>query len=407
MRTAEDSSILTWVFAATALVFVTIATLQVFLSCEKGPTATEPGIVFALTNGTLIDGTGRAPIPNATIVIRAGLIESVGPEASTAVPEGAEVIDVGGATILPGFINAHVHSGFNEDNLKAWASDGVTMVRDLAGPTLFDWRDEKSRDPECARLVAAGPMVSVPNGYPLVPWGSPHMLPVTSAEDARSKVTQLLEAGADIIKLAMETGEEFQRTIPCLAPEEAQAVVNTAHDHGTIASAHVLVASDLARAVEAGVDDIAHMVVDSLPDSIVDVMVAEDMLWIPTLELWHHVGYGRRESAILHLRKFVLAGGQVALGTDYDGYGATFQMGMPINEMEWMLEAGMSPMQIIVAGTRNAARACNRLTDLGTLEAGKTADIIVVDGNPLDDIRNLSNVRLVVRGGGVIRRTGL
>lgn len=407
MRIAKGSSILTWVSAATAPVLVTIAALQIFSACEKGPTATDIGTVFALTNGTLIDGRGCAPIPNATIVIRDGLIEAVGPQASTAVPHGADVIDVGSATILPGFINAHVHNGFNEDNLRAWAAGGVTTVRDLAGPTLFDWRDEVLQNPECARLVAAGPMVSVPNGYPFVPWGSPHMLPVLSPDDAHTKVAQLLDAGADFIKLALETGEDFQRTIPCLSPEEAQAVVNTAHDHGTIASAHVLVASDLARAVEAGVDDIAHMVVDSLPDSIVDVIVDNDMLWVPTLELWHHVGYGRGEAAIMHLREFVRAGGQVALGTDYDGFSATFQMGMPIHEMEWMLEAGMSPMQVIVAGTRNAARACNRLTDLGTLEAGKTADIIVVDGDPLDDIRILANVQLVVRGGVVIRRTGL
>jgi imidazolonepropionase-like amidohydrolase len=278
------------------------------------------------------------------------------------------------------------------------------MVRDLAGPSTFTLRDELSADPKYARLVAAGPMVSVLNGYPAVPWGSPYILPVNSAEDARQKVGQLLDAGADIVKLAVESGENFGLTIPSLTPEEALAAVRTAHEHSTIASAHVLVSSDLWRALEAGVDDIAHMVVDSLPDSLISMMIRDSVIWEPTLELWKNVGYGFGDAAIRHLRKFVQAGGKVALGTDYAGYNKPFQLGMPIHEMEWMLEAGMTPMQVIVAGTKNAARVCNRHTDLGTLEVGKIADVLVVNGDPLADIHALTNVRLVIHNGVIIRR---
>jgi imidazolonepropionase-like amidohydrolase len=363
------------------------------------------GKALAITNCTLIDGTGNAPIPNATLVISEGLIVAVGPASSTPIPRQAEVVDVGGATVLPGFFNAHIHSGFDRQNLEAWAQAGVTTVRDLCGPELFALKDELSDDPLCALLVAAGPMISVPNGYPLVPWGNSCMLPVNSAEDARDKVTGLIEAGADVIKLAVESGETFQRNIPSLSPEEALAIVNTAHEHGTVASAHVLRVSDLARAIESGVDDIAHMVTDGLPDSLINVMVEDSIVWVPTLELWHHVGYGFGDAAISNLQKFVLAGGLVALGTDFDGYNSPFQLGMPVHEMEWMLQAGMSSMQIIVAGTRNAARACNRLADLGTLEAGKIADVLVVNGDPLADIHNLANIRLVIHRGAIIRDT--
>ncbi len=373
------------------------------LGCDKG---TEPPVIgsnFVIINCTLIDGTGHAPVPNAAIVVSEGLIVAAGAANSTTIPQNAGILDVDGATVLPGFINAHVHKGFNRENLEAWAQSGVTTVRDLAGPSSFAWKEEIAKDPYCALLVAAGPMISVPNGYPLVPWGSPNMLPVNSPEDAQIKAAQLLDAGADIIKLAMESGEAFQRTIPSLTPGQASAAVNAAHQHGTVASAHVLVASDLARAVEAGVDDIAHMVMDNLPDSIIDVMLDDSLLWIPTLELWHHVGISLREAAINNLRKYVQAGGAIALGTDFGGYDAPFQLGMPIHEMEWMLQAGMSPMQVIVAGTKNAAVACNRFGDLGTLETGKIADILVVGGDPLADIHVLANVRYVIHRGVIIR----
>jgi enamidase len=385
------------------LATIMVVTLGLFSACGNGTKPAPSGSALAITNCTLIDGTGNAPVPNATLVISEGLIVAVGPASSTPIPKRSEVVDMGGATVLPGFFNAHIHNGFSRQNLETWAQAGVTTVRDLCGPELFALKDELSEDPLCALLVAAGPMISVPNGYPLVPWGSSCMLPVNSAEDAEDKAARLIEEGADIIKLAVESGESFQQTISSLSPEEALAVVNTAHEHGTIASAHVLCASDLARAIEAGVDDIAHMVTDRLPDSLIEVMVEDSIVWIPTLELWHHVGYGLKDAAIGNLRKFVLAGGQVALGTDFDGYNASFQLGMPVHEMEWMLQAGMSSMQIIVAGTRNAARACNRLTDLGTLEAGKIADVLVVNGDPLADIHNLTNVRLVIRRGVIIR----
>lgn len=276
-------------------------------------------------------------------------------------------------------------------------------MRDLCGPSAFALRDEWSHDPECARLVAAGPMVSVPDGYPTVPWGSSCLLPVTSVDDARLKVGALLDAGADIIKLAIESGQSFDRVIPSLTAEEAAAAVQVAHARGTHVSAHVLVSSDLGRALNTGADDIAHMVVGELPDSLIAKMVQTKVFWVPTLELWYNVDQSAGRSAVSNLRRFVQAGGQVVLGTDYDGYDKPFQLGMPIHEMEWMIEAGMTPMQVIVAGTKNAAHVCNREVDLGTLETGKVADVLVINGDPLRDIHAIANVRLVIHNGVVIR----
>ncbi len=374
---------------------------------QTRPTAVfevESGQPLALINGMLIDGTGADPLPDAALVIQEGRILAVGPRVEVEVPIDAKIIDVQGATILPGFINAHVHLGYNEHNLQAWAQAGVTTVRDLGtrpASDLFSRRDELLKDNRNARLVAAGPLVTVPDGYPMVPWGM-QGLAVTSPQDAALKVNQLLDDGADVIKIALESGYVFEANIPVLSAEEAATIVKVAHERGTLVSAHVTAAQDLGLALDAGVDDIAHMITNNLSHQLIEGMLENDVYWVPTLELWKGVG-GVDRQAVANLRKFVEAGGKVALGTDYAGYESEFDLGMPITEMELMGEAGMTPMQIILAGTHNAAHVCNLDHELGTLEAGKIADVLVVDGNPLEDIHALTDARMVLHNGVVIR----
>jgi len=370
-------------------------------AAERTPPADE---VVALVNGALVDGTGAARIRHAVLVIRQGRITAVGERARVNIPSDAKIVDVEGATLLPGFINAHVHQGYSEQNLKAWAQGGVTTVRDLgASPAddLFSRRDALRQDNSNARLVAAGPLVTVPGGYPMVPWGMAG-LTVTSPQDAVSQVNQLLNSGADVIKIALESGGSFQRSIPVLSAQEARAIVQAAHQRGGWVSAHVLRTQDLTRALDAGVDDIAHMVEDPLTDPLIQRMVKDDVYWVPTLELWKRVGQTDKRS-VANLGRFVQAGGKVALGTDYAGYAAEFDLGMPMTEIELMQEAGMTPMQIIVAATQNAARVCNLDHELGTLEPGKVADVLAVNGDPLQDLGALTHIRLVIHNGAIIR----
>jgi imidazolonepropionase-like amidohydrolase len=149
------------------------------------------------------------------------------------------------------------------------------------------------------------------------------------------------------------------------------------------------------------------MSVDNLSDDLVARMIQADVHWEPTLELWrcvstiHSLRWDAR--AINNLRRFSRAGGKVALGTDYAGYGCEFDLGMPMTEIELMHQAGMTPLQIIVAATRNAAHVCNLEGDIGTLEPGKIADILVVEGNPLEDLQALADVRMVIHNGVIIR----
>ncbi|MBN1813261.1 MAG: amidohydrolase family protein [Anaerolineae bacterium] len=365
--------------------------------------APQTAVDIALAGGTLIDGTGAAPLPDAVVTIREGHIAAVGISARVEVPKTAQVIDVRGATILPGFINAHVHGSYDETTLKAWAQGGVTTVRDMATgqapKDAFAFRDGVRDNLHCARLVAAGPMVTVPGGYPIARWGV-DSITVTSPEDARQKVDQLLDDGADFVKIPLESGAIFGFSMPMLSPEETAAIVETAHTRGARVSTHVSVTQDLEKALDAGVDDIAHMVTDELPDELIARMVESGTYWVPTIELWKGVGYGLGRHVVDNLRRFVEAGGKVALGTDYAGApNVDFDLGMPFHEIEWMLEAGMTPLQIIVAATQHAAHVCNLEQEIGTLEVGEAADILVVDGDPLEDIHALTETMLVFREG--------
>jgi imidazolonepropionase-like amidohydrolase len=139
-------------------------------------------------------------------------------------------------------------------------------------------------------------------------------------------------------------------------------------------------------------------------EQLISRMVETGTRWVPTLELWqgvsrkYHINHG--SMAINNLALFLEAGGEVVLGTDYAGARQVdFDLGMPIHEIKWMQEAGMTPLQIIVAATRNGARSCNIEGELGTLEKGKLADVLVVDGNPLVDVHALTKARLILRGG--------
>jgi imidazolonepropionase-like amidohydrolase len=279
-------------------------------------------------------------------------------------------------------------------------------VRCLGYRPDYALADQLSRDASHARLAAAGPLITVPGGYPIVPWGSTNVVTVVGPEQARVAADQLIDHGTDLIKISLESGADFGRSIPRLTLAETTAVVEAAHARGVPVSAHVTTSPDVPRALDAGVDDLAHMVVDTPSAELLARVAREGVVWIPTLELWHYVGYNHEPRAVANLSRFLAAGGTVALGTDYNGYDAPFQLGMPVMEMELMAQAGMSPMEIIVAATATAARACNRDADLGTIEVGKIADLVVVRGDPLQDIRAMADVRLVLRSGVVIRNDG-
>jgi imidazolonepropionase-like amidohydrolase len=377
--------------------FVLLAAVFLFLGCTPSSQGAD---TLALVNGTLIDGTGAEPIPDAVLVIQGERIVAAGSREEIEIPREALIIDLEGTTLLPGFINAHVHFGFREENLQAWAYGGVTTVRDegiISSEPLDDlmaFRDTAVQDPMNARLVSAGYIISVPNGY-----GD---LFVDSPEAARQKVFGELDAGVDMIKLSMEDGYAGQSGLPKLTEDELAAIVSAAHERGRLVSGHITQAEYLEILVEAGVDDIAHIAYDVVPDEVWQEMVAKDIYVTPTFTVFRNY-HAPMDVCVLNLRNFVEQGGQVALGNDYGGGPGKFELGIPMYEIEQMSAAGMTPMQIILASTKNAAHVLGIEDEVGTLEAGKLADVLIVTGNPLENLQDLTEIRMVVHNGVIIR----
>ena len=358
---------------------------------------------LALKGGVLIDGTGSSPVEEAVVVIVNDRIAEIGPKTKVKIPANAKVIDVKGATILPGFINAHVHKAYNSAYLRTWAEAGVTTVRDLAAYppwSSYEFRDRSNKDPSTARLVAASSQITA--GF--VPRRYKSSVFVHTVEEGRVEAERMLKEGADQLKIMLESNWGYQNSV--MSEEVARVIVETAHRHGKKVSAHISLSRDIKTAINVSVDDLAHMALDRVPDDLIEKLVEAGIYWTPTLEMWQ--GFAAKGMVpgtymLDNLGRFAKAGGKVALGTDYGGGPFPFELGMPTKEIQWMHEAGMSPLDIIISATKNAAEVCGLGSELGTLEPGKIADILVVNGNPLKDLANLSKVRLVFKDGVIIR----
>jgi imidazolonepropionase-like amidohydrolase len=364
-----------------------------------------------LRGATLIDGDGGPPLADALVAIKGDRVVGVGRVGELAVDPGARTIDLRGKTILPGFVNAHAHSYMlSPEEMKGWTRAGVTTVRDLAGPAelLMDRKRDfvASDDAQLPRLLAAGPMLTVPAGHPIPIYGlNDRVLAVRGPDDAQDQVNALLDAGVDLIKIAVSGRTDV--SWPELSDEEIRAITEAAHARGARVTAHVDRAAALRRAVENGIDDAAHAPRDRIPDDLIALMVARGVALVPTIDVYEGLAEERNDAAAWrratlpvmrdNLRRFIEAGGALALGDDYGN--PHVALGMPIAEIEHWIAAGLTPMQVIVAATRGGALVCGMEQDLGTLVPGKIADILVVDGDPLADIHALERVALVVHNG--------
>jgi len=227
---------------------------------------------------------------------------------------------------------------------------------------------------------------------------------VEGPEDAAKVTATIIEQeGVDLIKVAIETGfdSDYDSTEgwPTLSMDELRAIVDAAHERGVMVRAHVTNPGEALAAARAGLDVLAHTPIHEMPDDVLDECAEAGLIFVSTANIW---GYPRRERGGpvgSNLYRYHQRGGIVAMGTD-----VPYQRGstMPIGELELFIEAGFTPAEVLVASTRNSAMAIGMLDELGTLEIGKLADIIVVNGDPLADIHALENVSVVVRGGEII-----
>ncbi len=380
-------------------------------SSEK-PKQIEADLV--VTGGTLVDGTGSRPLEDASVAVKGDSIVAVGESESLRISDDARVVDVDGGTILPGFVNAHVHSRYvTLEETRAWTRDGVTTVLDLGGASekLIGRKQatRESGDANLPRLLVSGPMITVPGGHPIPIYGPDYpALAVRGPEDAKAQVERLISDGVDHIKIAVSGRTDTGW--PELSDEEILAITQAAHDGSVRVSVHADTASGLRRAVENGVDDAAHAPRDTIPNSVIREMVERDVTLTPTIDVYQNIAEDNGEAAdwnattlpVMYdnLRRFVKAGGTLALGDDFGNPGV--ELGMPMDEIEHWKAAGLTPMQTILAATAGGATVSGLQDEIGTLQVGKTADILIVEGDSLADIQALENVELVVHDGGIV-----
>jgi imidazolonepropionase-like amidohydrolase len=366
-------------------------------SCSAQPVSGMGGRVTAIRGATALMGPDLRRVEDAVILIERDEISGAGRGGEVTIPPGAEIVDARGLTILPGFIDAHVHIAFADPSEVV--SNGVTTARDLAWVPDEIWplvRRSRADDFNGPLLVAAGQMLTAEGGYPTrASWAARGTERIVSdPHDAASAVDEQVDNGAIIIKVALNRDAG-----PTLQPDTLRAIVNAAHDRGLRVTGHVTGIDELRKALDAGLDELAHVPMSSerIPDRMIDDMVEGDMTVVPTLS----IRFARdQEVAIDNLRRFFAAGGRVVYGTDLGNEGPA--PGIDLREIQAMGRAGMSERDIIASATVAAARYMS-LDDTGVLTPGRDADIIAVRGDPLADIGALTDVQMVWRGGRRLR----
>lgn len=336
---------------------------------------------------------GMRVLDNQTVVVQGGRFTEVySPEKGwmRSVSSNARVIRGEGKTLLPGFIDAHVHLEFYDP--KRVLKGGITTARDTGWPAvkIFPLVERLASDPGAGPfLLASGPMITARNGYPTSAGWAPAgtALQISNAEEGRQAVKRLKTQGATVIKVAQDS-----RQGPVLSTTVLGEVVQQAHELGLKVTSHLGTLDELEVALEAGVDELAHGLWSDevIPDAMIRRMVDAGMTVVPTLHI------DPSPQRIDNLRRFLSAGGKVIYGTDMGNSGPP--PGIDVVELQLMIEAGMSPLEALASATAKAASYL-RLQDRGRIAQGFVADLIMVEGNPLEDLGVLSKPVLVMRQG--------
>jgi len=372
---------------------VAILALGALGGCATAPTG-QPATAYE--GARLIVGDGRV-IENATLVVEGTRIAQAGAAASVRVPAGATRVNLAGKTVMPMMIDTHVHLG----------TDGYEPL-DVRGQAI----------PGAARFYSAGRGITMQEpGRTTAPYW------ITSAADGRKAVEELAAHKVDIVKIWVDTRDGKYKK---LSPEIYGAIIDEAHKRGLRVTAHIFDLEDAKGLLRAGVDALAHGVRDQdiddelvamfkqrpnlvLTPNLPDRGVKVDLGWLKPslgpnqLALLEAANTDRRIAQTFYgiqarnLAKLNAAGVRITLGTDGNRAWAAHE------EMQDMVVAGMTPMQVIVAATRNSAEFLRM--DSGTLQPGKSADFIVLDANPLDDITNTRLISAVVLRGAAVDRS--
>jgi imidazolonepropionase-like amidohydrolase len=398
-----------------------------------------------LRNGVLIDGTGNLPIEDAVVLVEGNKIKAVGKSSDIQIPENAKIIDVDGKTIMPGMIDCHVHMKWvptgtkpNEGDLALQCAHslyqslmkGITTVRSQGEyfNTAFSIKRAQLRGQFIgSKAKICGSLIAATGGHGNIvadgPW------------ECRMRVREAINSGADHIKIG--TTHRPWRGLEEFKPVELEALVDEAHKYHKKVACHAAMMPGMIQAIEAGVDTVEHGPSEfpfEVKDETIKKMVESDVWWVPTLwvflrelnpedekimrrwmeqliEPWDSEPTKQwmddlKKYAAINFKK-CLAGGvkKIATGTDSMGADITTTFGQAHEEAILFVKLGMPPMDAIQAATYNGALAYSEEDILGSVEEGKLADIIVVNGNPLEDITSLRNVVFVMQDGEIYKNT--
>jgi imidazolonepropionase-like amidohydrolase len=430
---------------------VSVGVLLAFAGHAQAPQAstpaTAPPAAIVLRAAHLFDGrSGRLSEPGV-VVVQGGRITGVGAGAN--VPAGSRVIDLGDATLLPGFIDAHVHladdheddwaQGFYEGmlrfpveqslhaarNAKVTLDAGFTTVRNVGGANFIDVALRNAINQDITpgpRMLVAGHAIGSTGGHcdssPFPPDRVKPSGPLEGVcngpEECRLAVRQQMKFGADAIKICASGGvlsESDPVDVPQLTPEELRAIIGEAHAWGRKVAAHSH--GDLAakQAVDAGVDSIEHG--SFLQTPTLQLMKQKGVYLVPTrmTQVWivdkaatypPKIGAKARAAGAAHdtmFRNALRIGVPIAFGTD----GAVFPHGLNAQEFGDMVDLGMTPAAALLSSSQGAARLLGVDGETGTLEAGKYADVVAVPGNVLERIRATEHPTFVMKQGVVVR----
>lgn len=371
----------------------------------------------------LIDGRGGAPIENATVVVDGAKIVAVGKSGEVQLPAGANRLSLAGKIIMPMMIDAHVHLSQSREgivrDLKRRAWFGVSTVFS-AGTDKYENLDLRTKiEPGSATFQSAGRGITMPEPGRI---NVPHW--INDEAEGRKVVQELASQKVDMVKVWVDSRDgKFKK----VSPEIYAAIIDEAHKRNLRVMAHIFEMEDAKGLIKAGVDVFAHGIRDrEIDDEMVALFKSKPgIVLTPNLPdrgvkvdiSWKKGGVPADEFAKLdaqnvdspklqafhaiqarNLAKLNDAGVKIALATDGN------RPWGPHDEMEDMVLAGLTPMQALLAATRNSAEVL-RLADRGTIEAGKSADLLVLDANPLDDIKNTRRISQVVLRGEAVDRS--
>jgi imidazolonepropionase-like amidohydrolase len=397
--------------------------LVTFVAMAAIATLRAQSAITIFENGRVIVGDGKV-IDNASVVVDGTRITQVGPAGSVKAPTGAARVSLAGKTLMPAIVDTHVHTSTTRDalinDLKQRAHFGIGAVMSLGldpGDFAFQVRGENNAG--AARFFTAGRGITAPEqGRTDVPYW------ITTEDQGRTAVRELAARKVDIVKIWVDDRDHKYTK---LSPALYTAVIDEAHKNKLRVAAHIFALEDAKGLLKAGIDAFAHGIRDTDADAEVmalfkshpnvvvvpnmpDRGVATDYSWLRgqiadgELQKVQAAATDRPQVAATwaiqarNLKKLSDAGVKIAMGTDGNTAWA------PHVEMADMVASGMTPAQVIVAATRTSAEFV-RLPNTGTIEAGTTADLLVLDANPLDDITNTRKIAAVyLRGVAVDRR---